>query len=111
MQFKKLIRRSLAENPFRLKGSYVLGFFFFYFAFHLISGERGLIAYVKLKHEYEKARQQSIALQMERKQLGNRVNLLRSDSLDLDLLEEVAKKNLGYSEKNEIIYFSNDVKD
>ncbi len=42
-------------------------------------------------------------LSNERKQLEQRVKGLYEESLDLDMLDEQARKRLGYSEKNEVM--------
>lgn len=87
------------------RGPLFAALLFFYFAFHLISGERGLLAYAKLKSELSAKAQQREIVAEEKEQLANRVVGLRPQSLDLDLLEEVARKDLGYSDKAEVIYF------
>lgn len=87
------------------KRSLLLAFIFFYFAFHLITGERGLLAYVQLKGELLEAKSKSTAIHEAKLDLANKVGGLRTESLNLDLLEEVARRDLGYSRKDEIIYF------
>ena len=87
------------------KRSLFLAFVFFYFAFHLVTGERGLLAYVQLKGELMEAKNKSAAIHEARTDLANKVSGLRSESLNLDLLEEVARRDLGYSRKDELVYF------
>jgi len=87
------------------RSSLLLALMFFYFSFHLVSGERGLLAYAKLKGEIDARQQEQHATLEEKGLLAHRVIGLRSESLDLDLLEEVAREDLGYSKRNEIIYF------
>ena len=87
------------------KRSLLLAFIFFYFAFHLITGERGLLAYVTLKGELLEAKAKSSAIHEAKLDLANKVSGLRSESLNLDLLEEVARRDLGYSRKDEVVYF------
>jgi cell division protein FtsB len=89
----------------RKRNSLFLALLFFYFSFHLISGERGLLAYAKLKSEIDAKEQLKVKMQTEKETLANRVVGMRSENLDLDLLEEVARKDLGYSKKDEVIYF------
>lgn len=83
----------------------MLALMFFYFSFHLVSGERGLLAYAKLKSEIDAKNQEVASLVDEKHVLAHRVLGMRSDNLDLDLLEEVAREDLGYSKQNEVIYF------
>lgn len=87
------------------KRSLLLAFIFFYFAFHLITGERGLLAYVQLKGELLEAKAKSSAIHEAKLDLANKVGGLRTESLNLDLLEEVARRDLGYSRKDEVVYF------
>ena len=92
-------------NPLRFKSSFFLAFVFFYFAFHLVTGERGLLAYVRLKNEMETARKKATIVETKKQELSKNVAGLRDDSLNLDLLEELARKDLGYSKKDEVVLF------
>ena len=76
-----------------------------YFVFHAISGERGLVTLVQLEQSLKKAQITHQHLQRQNQSLAYRVSLLRTESLDLDLLEEQARKNLGYAYKDEEIYY------
>ena len=87
------------------RSSLLLALMFFYFSFHLVSGERGLLAYAKLKSEIDARGQENSELIEEKEFLAHRVLGMRADNLDLDLLEEVAREDLGYSKKDEVIYF------
>lgn len=74
-----------------------------YFAFHAVSGERGLLALMQYNQKVKTAQEKYEQVHMERLQLEHRVTLLRPDSLDLDLLDEESRKLLGYAGKEEII--------
>lgn len=108
------ILRKVSIRPFgrikdtirkKRKRSLFLAFMFFYFAFHLITGERGLFAYVQLKGELMEASNKASAVHEAKMDLANKVSGLRSETLNLDLLEEVARRDLGYSRKDELVYF------
>lgn len=90
---------------FKFKSSMFLAFVFFYFAFHLVTGERGLLAYVKLKNQMENTRKESSLVQNTKVDLSRKVDGLRDESLNVDLLEELARKDLGYSKKDEMVLF------
>ncbi len=62
-----------------------------YFAFHAVEGERGLRAYFALKLQTELAREERDALHHDRMVIERRVNLLKPESLDLDMLDERAR--------------------
>ena len=100
-----IIRKVKYYNPFRFKSSFFLAFIFFYFVFHLITGERGLLAYVRLKNQMEETKKEAAAVQQEKLNFSRNVAGLRDDSLNLDLVEELARKDLGYSKKDEVILF------
>lgn len=101
----ELWQRIRYYNPIRFKSTFFLAFVFFYFAFHLVTGERGLIAYVRLKGEMENAQKKATVVQAKKLELSKNVAGLRDDSLNMDLLEELTRKDLGYSRKDEVVLF------
>ncbi len=74
-----------------------------YFAFHTLQGERGLLSYLRLSENLENAQAELGDLQQQAYRLEKRVTLLRTDSLDTDMLEERARAVLNYTRKNDII--------
>jgi cell division protein FtsB len=74
-----------------------------YFAYHLVEGERGLIAWHRLSQELKTAKTVQTQVHGERDALDRRVNLLRSDHLDRDMLDEKARELLNLAAPNEII--------
>lgn len=76
----------------------------FYFVFHAFSGKKGVFALSSMQKELLSKSKQLEEKRAKRIEIEHRVNLLKSDSLDLDILEEQVKKNLGFSKKNEKIY-------
>jgi cell division protein FtsB len=74
-----------------------------YFAYHAVQGERGLLAWLAVKHELAQARATQSALAATRADLQRRVDLLGADGLDLDLLEERAHAVLNYGRPDELI--------
>jgi cell division protein FtsB len=75
-----------------------------YFSYHAVSGDRGLLALIQLSHKIESARAELDVIHSTRLKLERNVKLMRSDSLDLDLLDEQARRLLGYADKDEKIY-------
>jgi cell division protein FtsB len=67
-----------------------------YFAYHAVQGDRGLIAWWKLRYEIEKTDLALADVTAERHALERRVSLLRPESLDRDMLEERARIMLGF---------------
>ena len=77
-----------------------------YFMYHLIEGEHGIFRLFSVNSELEKA---NILLQNtneEKRQLENRVNLLSSQRLDADMLDEVSREKLGLIDKDEYVIFN-----
>ena len=94
------------RNPtFRIRKIIVITLFFilfFYFLYNILSGDRGIIALFKLSERHKALQEEVVILEEEKKILQGKVNRMKPESLDLDLLE--ARKNLGYAKKNETIY-------
>jgi len=74
-----------------------------YFVYHAVEGERGLFAYFRLTHQIEETRSGLEEVAAERRALERRVSLLRSESLDRDLLEERSRFILNYVRPDEIV--------
>lgn len=74
-----------------------------YFLYHTVQGERGLVAYAGLSEEVRIGEARLAQLRAERQQLEHDVSLLRSDSLDLDMLEERARAVLNYVDDDDIL--------
>ncbi len=74
-----------------------------YFSYHLLEGEHGLSASRALDFRIEQARHMHERVRSMRERLEHKVSLLRADSLDLDLLEELARSRLGFSHADELL--------
>ena len=66
-----------------------------YFGYHMVEGDRGLKAYARLSEEITRAETAYAGVAEERARLERRVKLLRSSSLDLDMLDEQSRRVLG----------------
>lgn len=74
-----------------------------YLLFHALNGERGIYAYLKQSRNLEASRIELAELTRQRAGLEQRVHALNSNSLDLDLLDEEARRLLGTAGKNEVV--------
>ncbi len=76
-----------------------------YFTIKLFFGQKGLIEMMDLKNQIlnQDLAQKELINEIKNKQV--RVDSMKPGSLDLDLLDEQARENLGYSNKNEIIIY------
>ncbi len=76
-----------------------------YFSYHLIEGDRGLFAYLKLQHEIDRAEALYQLTENEKQALEKRVALLRPENLDIDMLEERSRDVLGLAHPDEIVIY------
>lgn len=74
-----------------------------YFAFHIIQGERGIIALAQVQVEIKQALATKGRAAEVRRAWENRVERLRPESLDPDLLEERARAVLGLIRDDEVV--------
>ena len=79
-----------------------------YFAYHVVHGTRGFIAWQARAGEVAELERKAAKLRHQRMTLERRVNLLSPASLDPDMLEERARILLNYSHPNEIIVLFED---
>jgi cell division protein FtsB len=76
-----------------------------YFAYHTVEGDRGVLAYIRMKNEILEAELQLAKVTTERQALEHRVLLLRPDHLDRDMLEERARVMLNMGREDEVVIF------
>lgn len=91
--------RWLQQTLWSTIGAVVVG----YFLYHTIQGERGWFAMLRMQNEVKTAETTLAKLQKEREDLQHRTDLLRSDSMDPDMLDEKSRELLNYSKPNEIV--------
>src|SRR5262245_13321530 len=69
----------------------------FYFAYHAVQGDRGLLAWLQHSRELVESETVLADLAAERATLEHRVSQLRAESLDPDMLEEQARTMLNFA--------------
>ena len=74
-----------------------------YFGYHAVNGSRGLIAWHQYQGEIEAARAELARVRAEREQLEHKVELLRDQALDPDLLDEAARGTLSLVHPEDVI--------
>lgn len=79
-----------------------------YFGFHMVQGDRGLVAWWHLRQEIAEAEATVQKISAERLELAHRVSLLRPDSIDPDMLEERARLMLNVGRPDELVIPLND---
>lgn len=76
-----------------------------YFAYHLVEGDRGLLAWLRQTQQIQVAKAELAAAEAERQALDRRVALLRPDHLDPDMLDERARSALNLVAPDERVIF------
>lgn len=77
----------------------------FYFAYHLVQGDRGLLAWMRLSQEIRAARTTLAELHAQEAPEAHRDTLLRN-KIDRDLLDEEARATFNLGGPNEIVIFN-----
>ena len=95
--------RAFGRHLKRFAPSVFAVFLVLYFLFHSIQGDRGLLAWARLSQDLEQAQTDLNFLKEEQISLDRRVNHLRRDNLDLDLLEERARVMLNFMREGEVM--------
>lgn len=72
-----------------------------YIAFHVVQGERGLLAWWRIQKDIQIAEASLGVARTERLSLEARVGLMRPESLDLDMLDEQVREVLGLVREDE----------
>jgi cell division protein FtsB len=93
-------------KPRQILAPVIFATVFGYFGYHLVNGDRGLLAMIHLQRETLIADQNLAEAETTRKIWERRVAALRNHSLDPDMLDERARILLNYADKDDIIVFT-----
>jgi cell division protein FtsB len=74
-----------------------------YFAFHAYHGNHGIVAKRAFEQEAAKLDRERTEARAEREAWERRIALLRPESLDPDLVEELARRDLFFGQPNELV--------
>lgn len=74
-----------------------------YFAWHGSKGPRGYPFYDALAAEAQSLGDKFVSIEQERLRLENKVALLRPESIDPDLLDELARSQLGMAAPGDVV--------
>jgi cell division protein FtsB len=77
-----------------------------YFAYHLVEGDRGLLALWNLQTQVRDAKATLGRLQAEHDPLAKRVAMLQGNHIDRDFLDERVRAVLDYGAPNELVIFT-----
>jgi cell division protein FtsB len=76
-----------------------------YFAYHAVEGDYGLFALGKLQDRVSALEQELGAVRAERARMEAHVALMRSESLDKDMIDERAREALNMADAKDIVIF------
>ena len=94
----------ILKNKIVLYLSFLITFFIFiYLVYFLVNGQRGLLKYLYLTKQTEKYNHTLANLKAENDYYIDRTKRLQPNTVDLDFLDEQARKKLGLIDKNEIV--------
>jgi cell division protein DivIC len=91
--------RLIKRNYFLLVSIFLI----FYFAFNLVSGERGLFSYIEKKELLSSLKKEELSLVSKIEDLDHKNSLL-SINLDLDYIEILIRERFLFGKKDETIY-------
>jgi cell division protein FtsB len=74
-----------------------------YLAYHIVHGDRGLVAWREVRDAVVQAKRDLAVVEAERAVLAHGVRLLHPASIDPDMLEEWARRQLGYGRPDDIV--------
>ncbi len=94
----------ILKNKIVLFLSFLITFFIFiYLVYFLINGQRGLLKFFYLTKQAEEYNNTLANLKAENNYYIDRTKRLQPNTIDLDYLDEQARKKLGLIDKNEIV--------
>lgn len=79
-----------------------------YFSYYTIYGKNGIYDYFKIKSEIQEKRKIKYKLENTLESQRDVIDSIKVDNLDLDLLDEQTRKNLGYAKDGEVIIYESD---
>ena len=91
--------RLIKKNYFLLISIFLI----FYFAFNLVSGERGLFSFIEKKEHLSNLKKEELSLITKINDLDYK-NTLLSINLDLDYVETLIRERFLFGKKDETIY-------
>ena len=82
----------------------LISFFVFSYLFYfLINGDRGIISYFKVNKINQNLATKLVKLEKSNNYLIDRIDRLKTNSLDLDFLDEKIRENTGFLDSDEIL--------
>jgi len=99
------LRHELRKRAKRAAAPAVLAGVVLYLGYHTVQGDRGLAAWLEIDGRIAEQRAELAVVRVERARMDRRVELMRADGLDPDLLDERARALLNMARPDERVYF------
>ncbi len=93
-------------RPRQILAPVIFATLFGHFGYHLVNGDRGLLAMARLEREVQIANQNFAEAETTKKIWERRVSALRNQSIDPDMLDERARALLNFARKDDVIIFT-----
>lgn len=103
-----VLSRKQPLTPIRLVRPLLAVVAIFYLLFHALHGERGIYAYIRDKRELANLQTELAQTKAQREQVELRVKHMRDSSLDLDLLDEQMRRQMGVMKPGEVMILQPD---
>jgi cell division protein FtsB len=100
------VRRTFTRAGQAVLGPFLAIVLILYFAFNLVQGDHGLIAWSQKQQQVQAAQASLAQTEDELRGLRHRADLLKGDHLDPDLLDERARAALNEVGPNEVVIFT-----
>ncbi len=98
-----ITRHKKRHNRGRLVAPLLALVVFGYFGSHAYKGEHGIRSHIQLQAKMKELEQVFVQSSGERQYLERRVALLRSGTIEKDMLDEQVRRNLGFVHRDEIV--------
>lgn len=102
-RYPALITSLLRFFPLKFFVSLILVSLCFYFYWQAVYSRKGVINYLRLSKQLKVDYNQLQNIKAEKLFLENKIDLLSQNGLDLDLIEELARQNLGIANSIETV--------
>ncbi|ACT59377.1 FtsB family cell division protein [Hirschia baltica] len=86
-----------------LLATFVLSLVLFYLAYNALAGDQGLAKWTNLQKREKELILELEVIQGEKDVVYEKIHRLRPETLDLDYIEEIARKKLAYAREDEVI--------
>ena len=86
-----------------LFGYSLIFLFLFFYIFNIFVGKKSLFDFFKLEHQIGYLEKELIILNKKELEISKKINLLKSNNIDPDLVSEIAQEKLGLIHQGRVI--------